>query len=143
MSFAMSLFSGVFSALGAIAEGQAQKQAADFNAKVSEQRAISERNAAGVEASDFKRGEMRQVRAAQAARGAAGVTMAGSPLLVDEATVREVALGSSRIKHGGQVKGTRLEQDAELERMRGKAAETASYIRAGSSLLGSFGRAFS
>ncbi len=120
---------------GALQEGRAEGQAADFNARVARQQARGERDNAAAEASDYRRGEMRKLSASRTARLATGVTMAGSPLLVDEATVREVALGSSRIAHGGTVRGMRLDQDAMLSKMQGKAARTASYYKAGTSLL--------
>jgi hypothetical protein len=137
------------SAVGAIAQGaaaeraaEAEARAAEFNARIAEQQAAREREAAAVEAEDFRRREGAKRATARAARGASGVTMAGSPLLVDEATVREIALGSSRLINQGAVRGTRLEQDAELSRMsgrtarqRGKNARTAGFINAGTTLL--------
>lgn len=135
---ALSAVGTVLSAAGSIAAGQAQAEAAEFNAEVAEQQAAAERDAAASEAKDFRRREMRQVSAARAARLATGVTLAGSPLLVDSSTVREIALGSSRLRHAGEMRGNRLDNEAQLERARAKSAVTASYLQAGSSLLGGF-----
>ena len=134
-SLFVGLASSALGAMGQIAAGKATKKAADYNAKVAEQQAAQERDAAQAEASDYRRGERRGQAAGRAARLASGVTFAGSPLLVDEATSREIALGSARLGYGGSVRANRLENEAELERMGGQAAQTASYFQAGSSLL--------
>lgn len=135
-SLFVGLASAGVSAMGQIAAGKAQQRAAEYNAKLAENQAAAERDAAQAEASDYRRSERRGLAAGRTARLASGVTMAGSPLLVDEATTREIALGSARIGHGGMLRGNRLEEEAELDRMSGKAAVTESYFRAGSSLLG-------
>jgi hypothetical protein len=123
------------SAIGSISAGKAAQDAAEYNAKVAEQQAAQERDAAQAEASDYRRSERRGQASSRVARLASGVTMAGSPLLVDEAMAREIALGSARIGYGGSVNANRYENEAELERMSGDAAATASYFRAGTSLL--------
>jgi hypothetical protein len=66
------------------------------------------------------------------------VSPTGSPLLVDESFVKDIALGSARILQGGEVRGTRLTQQGELARFQGKNAKAASRIRAGQSLLSGF-----
>lgn len=132
---ALTIGGGVIKGIGAIQQGNAEGQAADFNALASQQQAAQERDSAAAESRDYRRQEGRRLASTTAARGAGGTTGAGSPLLVDEATVREIALGSARIKYAGDVKSTRLEQEAELYKMRGKSARTAGYLSAGSSIL--------
>lgn len=132
---ALAVGGGALKAIGSIQEGNAAGNAADFNARASEQQAAQERDAAAAEGRDYRRQEGRRRASSLAARGASGTTGAGSPLLVDEATVREIALGASRIKYGGDVKATRLQQEAELYRMRGRSSRTAGYLNAGTSLL--------
>jgi hypothetical protein len=133
---------GAMGAMGELQKGQSAKEAADYNAAVSRQRAATERDAAAAEMSDFFRKESRSRASGIAARGGSGVTMEGSPLMVDEATVREIALGASRIRHGGEVRGTRLEQEANLDEMRGKHAKDASYLAAGKSMLTAGGKMY-
>jgi hypothetical protein len=123
------------SAIGSISAGKAAQDAAEYNAKVAEQQAAQERDAAQAEASDYRRSERRGQASSRVARLASGVTMAGSPLLVDEAMAREIALGSARTGYAGSVNANRYENEAELERMSGDAAASASYFRAGTSLL--------
>ena len=136
------LVGGIVSAMGAIQQGKAEAAAAEFNAKAAEQQAQAEREAAAAEASDFRRLEGRKVAMARAGRGATGVTMAGSPLLVDEATVREVAVGAARVSHAGAVRSNSLLNESDLYKMRADNARKASYFAAGTSLLGSLGGIF-
>lgn len=139
MSGIAGIFGSVLGAIGAIAQGQAEARAAEYNAELMEQQARQAREAASAEAQDFKRLEHRKLAASTAARGAMGVAQAGSPLMVDDAVVREIALGASRLTYAGQVKSTRFQNEAELERIRGKNAKIASYFGAGTSLLSGFG----
>lgn len=136
---AATALGGAVAAAGTVAAGQAQANAANYNAKALNAKARQEREAAGAEASDFRRAESRKLASTRAARGASGVTMEGSPLMVDDATIREIALGASRLKYRGDVNAARLRDEASLEKMRGKAAKTESYFKAGSSLLTSAG----
>lgn len=123
------------SAAGSLYKGQAGKQSAEYNARMDEQRAANERDMAAAATQDYLRKGSDHVESAVAMRGATGVTGEGSPLLVNENTVREVALGAARTMHAGEVKASRLQDDAQLQRMKGEHAVTASYLDAGSSLL--------
>lgn len=142
LAAASTALGSAVSAAGSIASGQAQAAASDYNTKILKQRATQERDAAAAEASDYRRGESRKMAATRAARGVSGVTMEGSPLAVDDATIREVALGASRLKYKGDIAARRLEDEAKLEKQRGKMAKTTSYFQAGSSLLSGAGQAF-
>ena len=130
---------GLLSAVGGIQQGRAAQDAANFEADVFNQRARSERQAAGVEAEDFER-KFSATRASSIARsGASGIDpTSGSALLVDEALVREGVLQESRIRHAGQVRGQRLDDQAGLSRQRGKFAKKAANIGAIGSLLTGF-----
>lgn len=137
----VGLLGSAVSAMGAIAQGNAAAASAKYNAAAQEQQARAEKDAASAEAQDYRRQNNAQVAAARAARMASGVTMAGSPLMVEEATVREIALGSARLVNRGAQRATRLRNEAELSRMNAKASRTAGYLNAGSSLLSGFGNA--
>ena len=133
----------VVSAVGSIVQGNAAKAAAERNAENLELQAKSEREAAAAEASDYRRMERRKLSYAQAMRASQGVALgAGSPLLVTEDTVRNIALGAGRLGHAGVVKGVRLSNEAEMERYRGKMEQQAGYFGAGASLLSGFGSLF-
>lgn len=143
VSAIFGVLGSVLSAAGAMQQAQAQAAAAEYNQKVLENQAKQRREAAGAEAKDYRRQEHRKLSAAQTARASTGVVLsAGSPLMIDEAAVREIALGSNRNIYQGQVEGTRLENEAELEGMKADYAKQAGYIAAGSSLLSGFGSIF-
>src|SRR5882757_3337587 len=127
----------ILGAAGSIQKGQATQQAADYNAAVDSQRAAEERDQAAAATQDYIRKGSDTVEAGRAARGVTGVTSEGSPLMVDESTVRQVALGAARTLQGGELRASRLEDDATLQKMKGENAVTASYLDAGSSLLSS------
>lgn len=134
------LAGGALSAGGALYKGQATKAASDYNVLVDNQRAAEEVDQAGASAQDYIRKGSDTVESAVAAQGATGVTGEGSPLMVDENTVRQVALGAARTLQGGDLRASRLKDDATLQRMKGDNAVTASYLEAGSSLLTSVGK---
>lgn len=131
---------GVLGAAGSIQKGQAAKQAADYNAAVDAQRAAEEKDQAAASTQDYIRKGSDVESSAVAAQGATGVTGSGSPLMVDENTVRQVALGAARTLQGGDLRASRLQDDATLQKMKGDNAVTASYLDAGSSLLTSVGK---
>ena len=131
---------GLMSAAGSIQRGQATQQASNYNAAVDNQRAAEERDQAAASTQDYLRKGSDTVSSAVAMQGATGVTGEGSPLMVDENTVRQVALGAARTLQGGELRANRLTDDAKLQRMRGDSAVTASYLDAGSSILTGVGR---
>lgn len=141
----VGLAGGALAAGGSLFKGQATKQAADYNASVDQQRAAEEQDQAGAQTQDYLRKGSDTVSTAVADQGATGVTSEGSPLMVDENTVRQVALGAARTLQGGELRANRLKDDAALQKMKGDNAVTASYLDAGGSLLtsvGKFGGAF-
>lgn len=122
-------------AAGAIREGQSRKMAADFNASVQRQMAEREEAIGKLSAEQFSRDASRNLATTRVARLASGVTMSGTPLLVDEAAVDEIAFNEALIKQGAEVKATRLRQQAELDQFGGRSARLSGMFRAGSSLL--------
>lgn len=134
------LAGGLLSAGGSLFKGRATKSASDYNATVDTQRAAEEKDQAAASTQDYLRKGSDTVESAVAAQGATGVTGEGSPLMVDENTVRQVALGAARTLQGGDLRASRLKDDATLQKMKGDNAVTASYLDAGSSLLTSVGK---
>lgn len=124
---------------------QAKAQAAQYNAEVASQRAASERESAVAMTSDYLRKGSAAFSSGVAARGATGVTEAGSPLMVDEATMREIALGASRTLDTGVRRARALEDEAALYTaearnapIAGQYARQGSYLAADASLLSGF-----
>jgi len=128
----------VISAAAAVQQAQAAKNAADAQAEIQRQQAERERLQAESDANDFLRDQSRKSSSARAAQGTSGVAAGeGSPLIVAEDFAGEVGLNARRIRVGGEVRATRLDQQAELTRFEGKAKQQAGFMRAGASLLSS------
>jgi hypothetical protein len=131
------------STVGAISQGIAEKKQAKKQSAILSQQAQQERIAAGASAEDFRRQQARIMAARRAAMGASGVVQTqGSPLLASEDFESEVEVQARRIRMGGDIRATRLEQQAGMEMSRGRAAQTAGYLRGGSLLLSGAGRTY-
>ncbi len=145
------------SAIGAVQQGRAAKAQGQFQAAlieqqadVTEQQAESERVAARQSEGDFRRQQSALMARRRAILGASGVDQStGSALLVSQDFARETELQALRIRSGGEIRGTRLEQQADLQRgeagfarLAGSNAQTAGFLRAGSTLLTGFGTTF-
>ena len=131
------------SALASASQGNAAKAESDFNAAMSRQQAMNAQQVARSNEQDFRRQQSRAAASRRAAMGASGVNIGtGSPLLVSSDLEREVELQAQRIRHGGQVASTRLEQQAQLQQQAGRNLQSAGYLRAGSSLLTGYARAY-
>lgn len=130
-------------AFAAVQQGKAAEKSAKFQASIQEQQAAREREASAQSERDFRREQKFFMARRKAALGARGVVpTTGSPLLGTADFEREAELQALRIREGGEIRGTRLEQQAQLNRMAGSNARTAANFRAGSSLLTGAGRAF-
>ena len=130
----------VVSAVGAISAGVAQSKQAKFQAAVARQQAEQARLKSASEEKDFRRRQSRAFATRRAALGASGVeATTGSPLLVSEDFVGEAELQALRIRQGGEVRATRLEQQASLFQAKGRSARTAGFFRGGSLLLSNAG----
>ena len=138
---ALTIAGAVLGAMGSIAAGQAQANAADFNAQIAQQQADRERQIADREAADFRRQQSRVLAASRARRAGSGVTSQGSPLMVDEATAAEIELGAQNTIVGGATRASRLEQQAALDRSSARGAKVGSFLTAGSTLLTGAGNA--
>ena len=92
---------GAFSAFGALAQGFAQRQAAEFNAATLRQQAERARQIAERDADAFARRQNRVRASARARLAGSGVTSEGTPLLVDAAALDEALLGEATIRVGG------------------------------------------
>lgn len=138
------LVSAGVSAFGALAQGFAQRQAAVFNAASLRQQAERQRQISEREAENFRRRQGMIAAAQRVRRAGSGVLPnEGTSLLVEDLTFDEILLGQATIKQGGQVRASRLLDEAALARLRGGAARSEGAFRAGTTLLTAFGEAFS
>jgi hypothetical protein len=117
----------VVGAVGSIASGNAAKRAGDYNAQVGQINA----NAAVADAAENARRQRRlNAKAAGTIRNKEGYSMD-----VLEDNVREGELMALDLIHQGDVKAAGLRSGAALDRMQGKAAQTAGYVGAASKLM--------
>ncbi len=124
------------SAVGSIAQGQASARAANLQSDILAQQAERERQIAEREAERFRRQQGAIAASARVRRAGSGVLPnEGNSLLVEDAIFDEILLGEAFIKHGGQVRASRLLDQAALARFRGAAARTEGFLGAGTTLL--------
>lgn len=127
----------IASVVGAISQGRAQKNAADFNATVNMQNAQIAQERAAAEAKQHERETYLRLGAINANQGhAGGAAGEGSVLdvLGDVAGQRE--LERQDILYRGALAARGFTNTANLETSKGENAVTGSYFKAGSELLG-------
>jgi len=129
---------------GQTAARQAKAEAAwmDYNAKVAQKEADSERQAAEFESQQHQRQSEQLLKRHRALVGKSGVTMEGSPLLVMEDTAAQLTLENAMIRQQGLRRSEAYRSQSILDfaksRFTNKSAKgysQAGTIRAGSSLL--------
>lgn len=107
----------------------AQKQQANTQAAFLQQQAERENQQAEADSHEFRDQQERALAQRRAVLGGSGVdTSTGSPLLAAEDFAGEAELQALKIRNGGEVRSTRLQQQAALTRMEGNAAATASIM---------------
>ena len=137
------VMSAVIAAASAVSQGQAARSQANFQATVARQQADRERQQAAIDAEDFSRKQSGLMASRRAALGGMGVDAgSGSPLLGSEEFAGEATLQALRIRNGGEVNATRLEQTAVLQRAAGRNAATNGFVRGGALLLDGASKAY-
>ena len=132
------------STIGAIQGGIAAKKQAELQAKFLGEQAKSEEQLAIENEALFRRQQSRVLASRQAGLGGTGIDPStGSPLAVSQDFAGEVELQARRIRAGGEIRATRLEQQAQLQRISGRSLLTGGFLRGGSLLLSGAGKAFS
>jgi hypothetical protein len=124
----IAIIGAMTSAVGAIQAGKAEKGAADFSAASARMEAQSRENAQRAAA-------QRQLGSIRAGVSKSGARMEGSPLMVLAESAANAEIDALNTRYSGQ-------REAALHTARGKNAQTAGYLRAGTSLLSSAGKYF-
>lgn len=143
------------SAFGAIQQGQAAKDQANYQAQVAENNAILAQRAADDERAIGREEERRQRIITEQQIGEARAMFAGQGVLVDEGTALDLTsdiaeigeLDALTIRSNAErramaleAEGANFQGEASLARARGRNLETASFINFGSTLLTGGGR---
>ncbi len=132
-----ALASTVISAAGTIYTGISQARASRKQGEIDDQRAAAEREVARMEAINFRRKQSRTLATLRTGGAASGIEAEGSQLLVSDAAVRDIELGAATIITGGETRATRLEQQADISRARGRSALIGSGFQAAGTILSS------
>jgi hypothetical protein len=140
-----SLFSiggGVLGAVGALASAGAARQAADYNAKVNENQAITVNNDAAMRATALQQKNRQRIAAARAGGLENGIGEGGSSADVLDTINKQGTLDSLTAIYDGTVRSTGLRNSAELDRMQANNAGARGGIGAFASIFDGFSRAF-
>lgn len=133
----------VVAAAGTAQAAVSARKQAKAQSAILQQQATREQLEAAAREETFRRDQARLLARRRAILGAAGVEPGeGSPLLTSEDFASETELQALRIRSGGELQQTRLQQQALLEESRGGRAQAAGFVRSGSLLVAGAGRAF-
>lgn len=124
------------SAYSMYSAGQAQSEAANYNAKASEIQAQQALDAAKIDASNQKLAADRAQAGVRARVAGSGIDPGyGSPLLTVMDNARQAETEHARILYGGEVKAAGLRSGAALSRFQGDQYARAGSIGAGINLF--------
>lgn len=127
------------SIFGSLYSGSQQAAAAHTQAKLSKLQAEAEDERASAEAGAIRRKARELFSTQRAAYAASGIQLEGSPLLVMADTIRESERDILNIYKQADARKLGFITQAGVFEAAGKAARTASYWNAGSTLLTSIG----
>ncbi|EMX1847306.1 hypothetical protein AAGL43_002974 [Klebsiella quasipneumoniae] len=133
----------VLAAGGAVYSGQQQKKMSNYQAAQAEADAEASQKAARVEADRIRKAGARQAAAANAAMAASGVeTGEGTALRITSGITEDSEQDAYQTILNGANSASRLQAQAQADRITGSNAATAGNISAGSSLLSAGGTAY-
>ena len=139
----MSIAGTAVAVYGVYQQGQAQKSAAEYNAKLAQQNAIVARQQADLRARQQDRLNRMRLGTIRATQGAAGGAQdEGSVLDIVADNAMQGELQRQEIVYEGELKARGFSATAALDIMQGKAAAKAGAIGAGSALLGGASKSY-
>lgn len=139
---ALSLGSTVLGAVGAIQQGRAQADAANYNAAVQKQQADTENTQAGVRATEIANRTRQRVAATRAGALENGFETDGSVADILNTVETQGALEGLTTLYDGSERAKGLRASAELNKSNAKSSLMAGYLNAGTSLLSGFSNAY-
>lgn len=133
----------VISAIGALRQGEAASNAAQYNATISDQNAQIARQSAADQAAQADRETYLRLGAIRAAQGASGGAAGeGSVLDVIGDVAAQSELEKQHIIYRGELAARGHTNTASLDRYSGESTRSASYLKAGSELLSGGAKAY-
>jgi hypothetical protein len=125
----------VVSSGASIVQGVQASNAAKANARAYEADAVAAQQAAALAEQQSRRESERLLSTQRARYAAAGVTLEGSPLLVQVDSAKQAELEALTIRYGGNVEATANRNKAAFQRSNASAYRAAGLINAGQTLL--------
>jgi hypothetical protein len=126
---------GGLMAVGQLASGQAESNAARFNQQIAGQNAEITRQQTEADIAQLRRGAFKQRGGLRAAVGASGITLEGSALDVLEESSYQAERDVQRRKYQGELQARGFQNDAALYGAQSRAARTTGFLGAASSVL--------
>lgn len=124
------------STVALVKQGQAESEAADFNAKQSALNADLSRKQAAEDERAFRIFSRKQLADIKTGYAASGVSIeGGSASDVLEEGAAQAEMDALKIREGGERRAQGFQNDATLYRMRSSAATTGGYLSGAASLL--------
>ena len=134
---ALAAASTTIAAVGAVRQGQAAANAAEFNADVAAKNAQAAEAQAQAASEAQKRDSQRRMGAAVAAYGASGVSLSeGSPVDVLAESARMAELDNLTLKYNYRLKALGYSTEASLARANASNSRTAGYLSGAGTALG-------
>lgn len=128
-------FATATQAAGSYSAGVAERSRSGVESRAKEIQAENERANAADQEQYFRKKQSSELAKRRAATGASGTEMTGTPLLAFGDYAAETELQAQRIRESGNLRGSRLEQEADLNRLAGKSAMQRGLFRGGAALL--------
>ena len=131
------------SAYGAVKQGQDAKEVADANAAAQRQTALNTENQGAQQAADASMKAKRITASGIAAAGAGGIDPnTGTPLTLAGQTAEFGELDSLRIINNASRTAWGYNASSNIEQFQGQQAQSASYLKAGGTLLSGASNAY-
>ena len=140
LPIAFGILGGITTAASNIMKGDAEKEAADFNALQAEQDAGLTEQKYQEDERVFRVNTRQELGGIRAAYGASGVSSSeGSAADVLASSAANAELDALKLRHEGVVKAIALRDAAKQMRRTGQAAQTSGYVSAVGSLFSTAG----
>ncbi|MBK9156747.1 MAG: hypothetical protein IPM11_01225 [Micropruina sp.] len=139
---ALTVGSSLLGAAGAIQQGHAAKQAAEYNASVQEAQAKVAQDQGAAKATEIAQRTKQKLAAARAGSMENGLELSGSVGDVLETVQKQGALDELTALYDSNLRAEGLRRSAEAERAKGGNSIAAGYMNAGTSLLTGFSKLY-
>lgn len=132
----------IIGAVGAIAQGQQAKAAADYNAKVDEQNATLTGQQANQREEVFRREARQTLGRQRAALAESGTGLSGSGADIIEDSALNLELDALNIRYQGELEARGLIEQAKMTKLEGRQRRANAGLQAAGSILGGVAKGY-